>query len=316
MLTRRSSALVVVLSALCMLVGVAALPAHADTSEPDCNAIALVCTIQLDRPPTDPAPDPHTGVTQGPAQCLADVGSGYVEVPCVSEHGHWSNASQCYWELRDPAVLGEHPPPPGADPMGAWYLCTPYAPGAMYVVATGHWLTQPPPGLGLTPGQAAARIIQTMTFHGIDIGMAPDVNAEWGHRRGHVGIPIWLWAQNRTAQNWGPYTVTATLGSQTVTVTARVTGVVWVMGDGATVACAGPGTAYDEARGLAASPDCGHSYSLTSRQQPGGYYSVVARSQWDVDWVGGGQSGTIPLTAESTVPLEIQELQSVNVPNR
>lgn len=315
MLTRCRGILVVFVTLLTTLVALTASPANADTPEPECNAIALVCTIQLDRPPADPAPDPHTGVTPGPAQCFADVGSGYVEVPCASTHGHWSNASQCYWELRDQAVLGEHPPPPGADPSGAWYVCTPYAPGAAIVVAMSYWLTQPPPGLGLTPGQAAARIVQTMTFHGIDIGMAPDVNAEWGHRRGYVGIPIWLWAQNRTTHNWGPYTVTATLGGQTVTVTAHVTGVVWVMGDGATIACAGPGTPYQEARGLEPSPDCGHRYTRTSKQQPQGYYTVTARSQWDIDWAGGGQSGTIPLTADSSVALQIQELQSVNVPS-
>lgn len=289
------------------------LTAVAAAGEPECNPIALVCRIVLDEPPTDPAPDPRTGLTPGPTECVASTSNGYVRVPCTSKDGQWSNASQCYWELRDPAVLGEYPPPPGADPTGAWYLCTPYAPGAEFVVAMSYWLTTPPPGLGLTPGQAAARIVQTMTFHGIEIGMAPDENPEWGYRRAHVGIPVWMWAADRTTQNWGPYQVTATLGGQTITVTANVVSVSWSMGDGNTVAC-GAGTAYRPAVGTTDSPDCGHRYTRTSDIQPGGFYTVTATSQWAIDWAGGGQTGTIPLTAQSSTPLQVQELQAVNVP--
>ncbi|WP_448812097.1 hypothetical protein [Agromyces bauzanensis] len=303
MLTK-TRALIVALVAIAAFL-VPAAPSVA--APPDCDVIELNCEIIIELPeePGDPETDPVSGVTPGPAECLRRIAEGqYEKVPCTSDRGSWSNASQCYWSYMDPQM----PPPAGADPTGAWYECSGFG---EYV--TGSWLTTPPPGLGLTPGQAAARIIQTMTFQGLDIGMAPQVNPDWGYRRSYVGVPIWLWAENRTAQNWGPYVVTATLGGQTITVNAKVTSVLWNMGDGGTVACANEGTEYRLEYGFTNSPTCGYLYERMSRDAATGRFTVTATSQWAVDWTGGGQSGSVPLAATSTDTVEIRELQSVNV---
>lgn len=284
----------------------AAAPALADNPV-DCDPTAPRCDIEIELPeePGDPATDPETGVTPGPAECLHRVSEGkYEKVPCTSDKGSWSNASQCYWSLMDPQL----PVPAGREPGGAWYLCSGFG-----EYTSGQYLMNPPPGLGLTPGQAARRIIQTMTFEGINIGMAPRVNPDWGHRRSYVGVPIWLWVENPTANNFGPYVVTATLGGQTITVEAKVSSVIWNMGDGGSTACAGTGTPYQVGYGVVDSPSCGYRYQKMSKDQPGDRFTVTATSQWAINWSGGGQTGTEGLTTQSTDNVEIRELQSVNV---
>jgi hypothetical protein len=283
-----------------------AAPAYADDPV-ECDPLAWRCDVIIELPeaPGDPEIDPVTGITPGPAECLRRIEAGKYEViACQSDRGSWSNADQCYWSLDDP----QRPPPPGKEPGGAWYTCSGFD-----WFTVGEYRLNPPPGLGLTPGQAAMRVIQGMTFEGLDIGMAPQVNPAWGYRRSYVGVPIWLWAESRTAQNWGPYVVTATLGGQTITVDAKVTSVLWQMGDGGTEACANEGTEYQVSYGVVDSPTCGYRYQQMSNDQPGGKYTVTATSQWSIDWSGGGQNGTIPLTTQSTDNVEIRELQSVNV---
>ena len=156
--------------------------------------------------------------------------------------------------------------------------------------------------------------METFQLRGIDIGMAPDVNAAWGHRRSYVGVPVWMWVQNPQPLTWGPYTETATLGGQTITATAQVTGIRWNMGDGREVVCGSTGTAYSVGYGLSDSPTCGHRYDRTSQSQPGDRYTVTATSQWAVTWTSvAGANGTVNLTTSSSTQLEINEIQSVNV---
>jgi hypothetical protein len=180
---------------------------------------------------------------------------------------------------------------------------------------TNFWSETVPPGLQvLPPGVAAERLISTFQLRGIDIGMAPEVNPAWGHRRSYVGVPVWLWVENPQPLTWGPYTETATLGGQTITATARVTSVRWDMGDGGSQVCGGTGTAYTTGYGVTDSPTCGYRYRTTSESQGGDRYTVTPTSQWVVEWTSvAGPSGTINLTTSSSVPLEVNELQTVNV---
>ncbi len=55
-----------------------------------------------------------------------------------------------------------------------------------------------------------------------------------------------------------------------MTATAKVTRIVWEMGDGATVTCTGAGTSYTAAHGKQESPTCGHTYTQTSASEPAG----------------------------------------------
>ncbi|MFD3780753.1 hypothetical protein [Streptomyces sp. NPDC058612] len=61
-------------------------------------------------------------------------------------------------------------------------------------------------------------------------------------------------------------------------------------------------------------PDCGHRYTRTSAQAPGGRYPVTATTTWDIGWAGVDQTGTLTATRAGTTSLAIGELQVVNVP--
>ncbi|MER5481294.1 hypothetical protein ABT026_30595 [Streptomyces sp. NPDC002734] len=105
-----------------------------------------------------------------------------------------------------------------------------------------------------------------------------------------VHVPTWMWMPEAS---WGPVTETVSVPGVSVTATARPRRAVWSMGDGTTVTCDGPGTPYSSRfRADAESPDCGHVYRRASLAEPGGKYRVTVTVLWDVEWSGGGQSGT------------------------
>lgn len=250
--------------------------------------------------------------TPGPTTCTLDKGANDGaddevkpggEISCSRGDAYWDNAGQCYWQLSSAGA----PATDGAT-TGAWYECVPYDCHGV-CIATPVWMENPPAGITvLSPQQAASQLVKQLTISGIDIGMAPNVNADLGFRRSYVGIPIWMWAASQTQENWGPWEISATLGGQSISATATAVSVQWDMGDGNTVVC-GAGSPYNTAYGNQFSPSCGHKYTAT------GSYNITATSNWEFNWSGGGQSGTIPLTATSTTQVEIWEAQSVNVPN-
>lgn len=287
--------------------------AHADVS---CAPNDPQCTVDVEVPGDDGGndsskpKDPDTGFSPGPKKCVDKSGDKPKKIDCKDGDGYWNNRHQCYWQLADE----QEDPPPGKSDKGAWYTCKPKDGDDATVV---EWRDTPPPGVHtLTPRQAAARLIDTIKFDGINIGMAPRVNPEWDHRRSYVGVPIWMWAKDRTDKNWGPYTYTRTLGGQTITVKAKVTSVLWDMGDGNTEACGNEGTEYNTGYGFTESPTCGHIYRQTSKSKADNRYTVTATSQWQVTWSGGGDSGEASTKATSTEKVEIREAQSVNVSPR
>lgn len=298
-----------------------------------CDPVSLQCYLTVSAPPSDPSPNPDSnGWTAGAQSCWVEITTDladslgfkpedlrvwvegsqfYAPISCGTQSGYWSNNRQCYVHMADypwPARPGSY------DQDAGYYKCIkPMQFGAG--VVSYFWSNTVPPGLQVyTPGMAARKLIETFQIRGIDIGMAPEVNPAWGHRRSYVGIPVWLWVENPQPLTWGPYTETATLGGQTITATAQVTGVRWNMGDGREVVCGSLGTAYSVGYGLTDSPSCGHRYDRTSQNQPGDRYTVTATSQWTVTWTSlAGPGGTINLTASSATQLEINEIQSVNV---
>lgn len=321
MLSRGRLRFVAVLTALVGLListFVVVAPAAADGTW--CDPDTGECFIVLSTPPSDPAPNPdENGWTPGAPYCYRDTYKKnpddsplYVSVSCGTSTWYWSNARQCYVSLNDYAPSTR---PPGINADAGFYLCVPHPDSGFVGTPSQFWSNTVPPGLQvLTPGVAAQRLISTFQLRGVDIGMAPQVNPAWGHRRSYVGIPVWLWVENPQPLTWGPYTETATLGGQTITATAQVTGIRWNMGDGREVVCGSTGTAYSVGYGLNDSPTCGHRYDRTSQNQPGDRYTVTATSQWSVTWTSlTGATGTVNLTTSSSTQLEINEIQSVNV---
>jgi len=190
---------------------------------------------------------------------------------------------------------------PGRHIDGAIYTC--YSP--LIVAGTplySLWSATPPAGPVAPPDPRvlAQQAIALMRLRAINIGIVPEPRAG---SVGIIGMPTWMWAQNPSQRTWGPVTKSASAGAFTVTATARVDHVVWAMGDGSTVACTGPGTAYQDSFGKTSSPTCGHTYT---RQ---GTYAVRATSYWTVQWAGVGQSGTIPMDFTQTTNITMGEAQ-------
>jgi hypothetical protein len=199
--------------------------------------------------------------------------------------------------------------------------CAPLTGGAAFTPAqAAACLTVPttPPGPGApaappppNPAVVAQVALTDMNLRPVTIGIVPE-NTQG--KVGVVGAPAWMWAANPGEASTGPMTRSATVGGVTVQATATLDKVVWDMGDGSTVTCAGTtakGTPYYDAAGLKPSPTCGHTYTQPSSWQPGLAYTVTATSYWTVNWQGGGGAGVIPQVLGNQTQIQIGELQVI-----
>jgi hypothetical protein len=172
-------------------------------------------------------------------------------------------------------------------------------------VDTTIWLEQEPEEIDLQA--MARRAVASLDLRAIEIGLSV---ADRPDRMIYVGAPVWMWTADPDRQTLGPNTATASAGSVTVAIHARLAKVTWDMGEGKKVVCAGTrratGTIYKPAFGLADSPTCGYRY-----QHPRKSVDIAAISHWVVDWRGAGETGVIEfdLTRRTTRPVgEIQVL--------
>ncbi|MFD0501856.1 ATP/GTP-binding protein [Streptomyces chiangmaiensis] len=172
-------------------------------------------------------------------------------------------------------------------------------PDGFVVVPTGQ-----PPAPQVDPQELAQRAVDSMTLLG------PAIASPRAAGRYTVGVPMWMWV-NQSATTYGPNTATASAGGVTVTATAKVSKIVWSMGDGASVTCNGPGTSYTSSEGMAQSPTCGHVYSNTSAGAQNGKFPVTATSTWTINWQGGGQAGQLTEVRQTNVQVAVGEVQVV-----
>lgn len=124
-----------------------------------------------------------------------------------------------------------------------------------------------------------------------------------------VHLPTWLWL----AQGWQAMSATASAPGVTVTADAAPTSVTWSMGDGVTITCNGAGTPFRPGSDAASSsPDCGHTYRISSAQQAGQEFPVIATTHWAVTWSGAGQSGTfLEMTTTGNAAFRVAESQAI-----
>ncbi|MFG3517540.1 ATP/GTP-binding protein [Streptomyces bobili] len=166
------------------------------------------------------------------------------------------------------------------------------------------WLADPPPQETVDPAVLAQRAVDSMTLLG------PDVASPRAAGKYTVGVPMWMWV-NQSATTYGPNSASASAGGITVTATAKVSKIVWAMGDGASVTCNGPGTPYTSSAGMAQSPTCGHVYSKISGSARNGKFPVTATSTWTINWQGGGQAGQLTEVRQTNVQVAVGEVQVV-----
>ena len=157
----------------------------------------------------------------------------------------------------------------------------------------------PPPD----PRVLAQQAVDSMNLKAINIGIVPE---DRPGSIGIIGLPSWMWVEAPAENTMGPITRSASARGYTVTAVAKVTKIVWNMGDGRTVTCTGPGTPYADSYGKQSSPTCGHTYTRQGR------YTVSATSYWTVEWAGIGQTGTIPIDFTTTTNITMGESQVIN----
>jgi hypothetical protein len=226
---------------------------------------------------------------------------GNEPIPCYDPVFGWFNQSdECYYRLTEPQL----PPQSGGSADGAWYT-----PTCLAGVQTPRWFDAPPAGTlpPPDPETLARRALAEITLRAPDLQIRPDPNGA-----GLVGLPVWLWV-DKGPETWGPISNDAEERGLRVDITASVTNLTFDLGDGSPpVSCAGGGTPYPKGA-TGPSPDCGHVFTKSSRQQPGQKFTITATSSWTVEWTSsGGDSGTIgPETRQATVAVRINELQVV-----
>ncbi|MFF7415681.1 ATP/GTP-binding protein [Streptomyces lydicus] len=207
----------------------------------------------------------------------------------------------------DSPVWGGHKPGQGA----IYVPSCPYKPLAAAVgvdaaadLTAPFWAARQPAAAAVDPVMLARRAVSRMRLSG------PDIQSPQPGRTYVVGMPMWMHV-GTSPTTYGPNSASATAGAVTVTATAQVTGVEWAMGDGKTVVCTGPGTAYRSAFGKQSSPDCGHLYTRTSAAQPSHTFPVTATATWRIDWQGAGQQGHFTQTRSSQVRVSVGEVQAL-----
>lgn len=267
----------------------------ASAGEPNCwterdpvtNEIKIVCD--------DGGGDPGGG-GQNPGGGSSTCSYAGNEIPCTGPEGSvWSSKYKCW--IGAPGPDSMVPPDGKTKEDGWWHICYFPPPGSSWEymwIETGE--------VGIDPVTLANRAIAAMDLDPITIGIVPESGPD---RVGLVGLPVWMWVEDQTANTYGPITRSASQGPVSVTATAKVSSIVWDMGDGTKKTCTGPGTPYEDRYGKQDSPTCGHRYEQMSDDQPDDAYQVTATSHWVVEWSGGGQSGTIELDI-TTAPLPIR----------
>ncbi|WP_327187904.1 ATP/GTP-binding protein [Streptomyces sp. NBC_01334] len=294
MLTRTRATAAAAAVALAVVFG-AAPTALADGPDGGVSCGDYICEVEAD----DPG---QAGSTGGHAGSEPQGGSG---------SGNGSNPWTCVYELLAPqppaASLDWEGHTPGD---GAVYEQTCHYLDSLNTVVRYQWLADPPPAATTTdPAVLAQRAVDSMKLAG------PDIASPRAAGRYLVGMPMWMWV-NQNPTTYGPNTASASAGGVTVTATAKVSKIVWTMGDGAVVTCAGPGTPYTAAAGKSDSPTCGHTYTRASADQTGGRYRVTATSTWTIDWHvttgGAGQAGQLTETRQTQIQIPLAELQVLN----
>lgn len=177
-----------------------------------------------------------------------------------------------------------------------------WCPGVGAVEVDGYYLT--PEGGLVDPYALAVEALASVSISPPEIKTSPSEDG-----RLYVQVPTWLWVEGAW---WQSYEATATAGRVWSTVKATPVATTWVMGDGDTVSCRGPGTAWRP--GLPeGSSGCTHTYRTSSAGEPDGRFVLQATVTLEVSWTSNATGGgTLPaISRTSTVQVDVGEIQAI-----
>jgi hypothetical protein len=206
--------------------------------------------------------------------------------------------------------------PPGGPLPGAWYAvtCIDQATGAQTTqtewISTASGGGVPP----VDPYAVALQAEQSLVLPAPSVFRDPSGPAV-------VNLSTWLWIDPSI---WHPESVSASAGPVTATAVAAPVSVTWVMGDGGTVNCDGPGTPYDAALPAAAQTTaCSYRYLVSSAGQPSpdgnpdhAAFVASATVHWNVEWTAVGAPGggpLPPLTTTTTTTIPVEQIESLDL---
>jgi len=173
--------------------------------------------------------------------------------------------------------------------------------------AAPFWVTKAQAAAQVNPAVLAQQALSKLQLAAPSIEMAPPATSEQ-----LVNVSTWLWIDPAA---WQGLSATAAAGPVSATATATPVEIVWNMGDGNQVTCAGPGTPYDPSNPNATT-NCSYTWTQSSADQPGNAYQVTATVYWQVTWTaagtfGGGNLGQVPGPV-ARVSVRVAESQAVN----
>lgn len=184
--------------------------------------------------------------------------------------------------------------------------------------ATGRWLeywcegrlvavdgfSLVPEGGVADPYQLAVNALASVGIESPSVRTSPSENG-----RLYVQVPTWLWVEPSW---WQTYEATANAGRVWSTVRATPVATTWNLGDGGSVSCRGPGTAWRPGMSEDAT-DCTHTYRTSSASRPSGTFDMEATVTLEVSWTSNATGGgTLPsITRTSVVEVEVGEIQAI-----
>ncbi|TCN34235.1 hypothetical protein EV644_12083 [Kribbella orskensis] len=264
-----------------------------------CSTVTSICTYYLESVVNLDGSETKKAGAAGKRVCEF----GGAAQACTSALGNWSNGQQCYLQRLEPQPLFSDPAWQGHTDGAVWACVREqgYDEGR-HLVTRWVWLPGAPDTVVADPVTLAYQAIPEMQLAPPQVKSAPGVG-----QVGLVNMPVWLWVV-RSENTWGPIEREASVPGLTVTARAQVKAINWNMGDGKTIRCEGAGTAYSKAMGVKDSPDCGHRYRKTSREQTGCKYKVTATAEWDITWQSTlGDTGQIAMTQQASTQMQIGE---------
>ncbi|MBN1174815.1 MAG: hypothetical protein JXA67_21825 [Micromonosporaceae bacterium] len=285
MLTRRTRNIVI----LALLGAALLVPAPALADE---GVGGAVCTK-----PSDPVCDVYAGRPGQPGNSNGGQNAGRGS----SSQGGESDL-HCTYDPVSPsadtvAALGGQPAGEGG-----WYIKTCYRDdGTGWCFPAPVWIPGAQPAV--SPEALARQARSRLRLPAVAIRLNPAGDQL-------VNLPTWLALDTAS---WQAQSATASVPGVSVTATARPVKAVWALGEGGSVTCTGPGTAWTAGTDpMAASPDCGYTYRRSSAGVAGAAFNVTVTITWEVTWAGAGQSGTVAgLTTTGTVSVRVAESQAV-----